>query len=105
MCDINNENEEFEANILTLTDENNDSHQFEVVDQVEYNEERYIAAVEYFEDEEKAQEHEPVLIIFKIGEPDEDGLETYDIVDDDEEFFEVGGIFQERLSEMFDIEE
>ncbi len=105
MSDINNEYEEYEANILTLTDENNESHLFEVVDQVEYNEERYIAAVEYFEDPEKALNEEPVLIIFKIGEVDEEGLETYDIVDDDEEFFEVGGIFQERLSELFDIEE
>ncbi len=105
MTDINNEFEEYSPNILTLTDENNEAHQFDVIDEIEHNEERYIAAVPYYEDESKALEEEPVLLIFRIGEPDEEGLETYDIVDDDEEFFEVGGIFQSRLEEMFDIEE
>ncbi len=105
MTDINNEYEDYTPNILTLTDENNETHQFDVIDEVEHNEERYIAAVPYYEDEEQALKEEPVLLIFKIGEPDEEGLETYDIVDDDEEYYEVAGIFQTRLEEMFEIEE
>lgn len=97
--------EEYTPTILTLEDENGDSHQFEVVDEIEHNEERYIAVVPFYEDPEQALKEEPVLIIFRVGEPDEEGFETFDIVDDDEEYFEIGGIFSDRLQEMYDIEE
>ena len=99
------EEEEYSPTIITLTDENGDSFQFEIVDQIEHNEETYIAVVEYFEDPQKALEADPNLIIFRVGEDDEDGLETFDIVDDDEEFFEVGGIFETRLREVYNFEE
>lgn len=97
--------EEYPSTIITLTDENGETFQFEIVDEIEHNEEHYLAVVEIFDDPQKALEAEPVLIIFRVGEPDEDGLETFDIVDDDEEFFEVSGIFEERLSEIYEIEE
>ena len=97
--------EDYSADIITLTDENGDTYQFEIIDQIEYNEDRYLAVVEMFDDPQKALEIEPVLIIFRVGEPDEDGLETFDVVDDDEEYFEVAGIFEQRLSEIYDIEE
>ena len=99
------EGEEYSADIITLSDENGDEYQFEIIDSIEYNEERYMAVVEMFDDSQKALEAEPVLIIFRVGEPDEDGLDTFDVVDDDEEYFEVAGIFEQRLSEIYNIEE
>ncbi len=99
------EGEEYAPTIITLADENDESYQFEVIDEIEYNEERYLAVVEYFDDPQKALEAEPVLIIFRVGDADEDGLETFDVVDDDEEFFVVAGIFEERLSQYYDMEE
>ena len=99
------EGEEYSADIITLTDENGDSYQFEVIDAIDYNEEHYMAVVEMFDDTDKALETEPVLIIFRVGEPDEDGFDTFDVVDDDEEYFEVAGIFEQRLSEVYNIEE
>ena len=99
------EGEEYSADIITLSDENGDEYQFEIIDSIEYNEERYMAVVEMFDDSQKALETEPVLIIFRVGEPDEDGLDTFDVVDDDEEYFEVAGIFEQRLSEIYNIEE
>ena len=97
--------EDYSADIITLTDENGENYQFEIIDSIEYNEVRYMAVVEMFDDTDKALETEPVLIIFRVGEPDEDGLDTFDVVDDDEEYFEVAGIFEQRLSEMYNIEE
>ncbi len=97
--------EEYSPTIITLTDENGESFMFEVVDEIEHNEEHYLAVVEHFDDPQKALEAEPVLIIFRVGDADEDGLETFDIVDDDEEFFEVGGIFETRLREFYEFEE
>ena len=99
------EGEEYSADIITLTDDNGDSYQFEVIDAIDYNEEHYMAVVEMFDDPQKADEVEPVLIIFRVGEPDEDGFDTFDVVDDDEEYFEVAGIFEQRLSEVYNIEE
>ena len=99
------EEEDYSPTIITLTDEDGESFQFEVLDEVEFNEERYMAVVEYFEDPRKALEAEPVLIIFRVGEPDEEGLDTFDVVDDDEEYLQVGAIFEKRLAEIFDIEE
>ena len=97
--------EDYSADIITLTDENGENYQFEIIDSIEYNEVRYMAVVEMFDDTDKALETEPVLIIFRVGEPDEDGFDTFDVVDDDEEYFEVAGIFEQRLSEYYDIEE
>lgn len=97
--------EDYSPTIITLTDENGEDFQFEVVDEIDHNEEHYMAVVEYFDDPQKALEADPVLIIFRVGEPDEEGLDTFDVVDDDEEYFEVGGIFEERLSKLFEEEE
>lgn len=99
------QDDDYSPTIITLTDENGENFQFEVVDEIEHKEEHYLAVVEYFEDPQKALEADPVLIIFRVGEPDEEGLETFDIVDDDEEYFEVGGIFENRLSEFYNEEE
>ena len=38
----------------------------------------------------------------RVGE--ENGEEYLDIVDDDEEFYNVGEIFARRLSELYDVE-
>ncbi len=105
MSNLEKENEELQNSILTLIDEDDSQHHFELIDEVEHNEERYIATVPYYEDEEEAMKQEPVLIIFRVGEVDEEGLETYDIVDDDEEYLEVGAIFSKRLQDIFDIEQ
>ena len=97
--------EEYTPTIITLTDENGESFNFEIVDEIEHNEEHYLAVVEYFDDPKKALEAEPYLIIFRVGDADEDGLEPFHIVEDDEELFEVSGIFETRLREIYDFEE
>lgn len=99
------ETDDYVPTIITLIDEENTEHKFEMVDDIDHNEERYVAVVPYYDDPAKALEEEPVLIIFRIGEPDDEGLETFDIVDDDEEYYEISGIFATRLQEIYDIEE
>ena len=42
------------------------------------------------------------LVIMKVVE--EDGEEFLDIVDDDEEFYEVGDLFAERLGDLYDVD-
>ena len=94
--------EDFGADILTVTDEDGQEHSFEVLDTVEYNDEQYFAVVPVGESEEDLLQEDLNLVIMKITE--EDGEEFLDIVDDDEEFYNIGEIFAQRLSDMYDVE-
>ncbi len=106
MSDNNtNMNEEYTPTIITLVDEDNNEHSFEIIDSFENNEETYVAVVPYFEDPAKAFEEDPTIIFFRVGEEDEEGLETFDVVDDDEEYFTISGIFTKRYEEMLESEE
>lgn len=95
--------EEYTPDILTLTDEDGKEFSFEVIDAADYNDERYLAVIPYAENSNEQLEEDANLIIMKVGE--EDGEEFLDVVDDDEELYEVGAMFAERLSELYDIEE
>ncbi len=91
--------------ILTLEDEAGQEHVFEVIDAVDFEDRRYLAVVPYIETEEDAEAalaEDADLIIMRVGE--EDGEEFLDIVEDDEEFYNVGEVFAKRLSELYDIE-
>lgn len=94
--------EEYSPDILTVTDEEGTEHSFEVLDAIDHKEERYLAVVPVGGDEEEMLEEDLNLVIMKIVE--EDGEEFLDVVDDDEEFYEVGDIFAERLSDLYDID-
>lgn len=98
--------EENTPDLMTLEDEDGVEHTFEVIDAVDYNGERYLAVVPYAETEEEAQaalEEDAELIIMRVGE--ENGEEYLDIVEDDEELYNVGDIFAQRLEEMYDIDD
>ena len=102
MPENNNINEAMEPTIITLVDEDNKEHAFEIIDGFDYNEEYYVAVVPYFEDPAKALEEDPTIIFFRVGPEDEEGLETFDVVDDDEEYYEISGIFTKRYEEMME---
>lgn len=98
--------EENTPDLMTLEDEDGVEHTFEVIDAVDYNGERYLAVVPYAESEEAAEaalEEDAELIIMRVGE--ENGEEYLDIVEDDEELYNVGDIFAQRLEEMYEIDD
>ncbi|MEG0803585.1 MAG: DUF1292 domain-containing protein [Pygmaiobacter sp.] len=91
--------------LMTLEDEEGVEHTFEVVDALDYNGEHYLAVVPYAETEEEAEtalEEDAELLIMRVGE--ENGEEFLDIVEDDEELYNVGNLFAERLEELYDVE-
>ena len=57
----------------------------------------------YAEGEEALPEEDLDLVLMKVNQ-DEEG-EYLDLIDDDEELYEVGHIFEKRLSEFFEIED
>lgn len=97
------EEEEYEADIIVLEDEEGAEHSFEVIDAADYKGVHYMALVPYVEDEKALLEEDPELVLMRVNE-DEEG-EYLDLIDDDEELYEVGHLFEKRLSEFFEIED
>ncbi|MEG2833635.1 MAG: DUF1292 domain-containing protein [Ruthenibacterium sp.] len=94
--------EDYDPDIITLTDEEGKEFSFEVIDAADYNDTRYLAVVPYSEDSAEELEEDANLIIMRVNE--EDGEEYLDVVDDDDELYEIGGMFAQRLSEIYDID-
>ena len=91
--------------LITLEDDAGAEFTFEIVDEVDYADQRYIALVPYADTDEAAAaalEEEASLVIMRVGE--ENGEEYFDTVDDDEELYNVGNVFAQRLSELYDID-
>lgn len=94
---------DYSPDIITLLDEDDKEHVFEVLDAADYNDERYMALVPYAETEEDVLEENCNLVIMKVCQ---DGDEEYlDVVEDDEEFYNISNIFAKRLEEFYDVEE
>ena len=64
---------------------------------------RYVALLPVYDEAEEILEDDGELIILKVTE--EDGETYLEPIEDDEEFNEIGSIFEERLAEFYDIQE
>ena len=85
---------------MTLEDEDGNEVTFEVIDALDHKGVHYLAVVEYTENEEDAEDAQ--LVILSVGEDDEG--EYLDVVEDDETLMEVSKLFEQRLSDQFEIE-
>ena len=96
----NTEEEEYQPDLMTLEDEDGNEVTFEVIDALDHKGVHYLAVVEYTENEEDAEDAQ--LVILSVGEDDEG--EYLDVVEDDETLLEVSKLFEQRLSDQFEIE-
>ncbi|MBQ4466458.1 MAG: DUF1292 domain-containing protein [Oscillospiraceae bacterium] len=94
---------EYTPEIFTLTDEEGNEHEFELMDIMEENGTVYYALVPYTEDPEAVIEEDTELVILKVGE--ENGEEFLATIDNDEEYERIGNIFIERISQMLEGED
>ena len=92
--------EDYQPDLLTLEDEDGNEITFEVIDALDHKGVHYLAVVEYVEDEEDLDE-DAQLVILRVG-TDAEG-EYLDEVDDDDTLMEVCALFEQRLSDSFDI--
>ncbi len=91
---------DYTPEIFTLTDEEGNEHEFELMDVLEENGTVYYALVPYMEDPEAMIEEDTELVILKVGEENcEEFLAT---IDNDEEYDRIGQIFLERISKMLE---
>ena len=96
----NTEDEEYQPDLMTLEDEDGNEVTFEVIDALDHKGVHYMAVVEYTENEEDAEDAQ--LVILSVGEDDEG--EYLDVVEDDETLLEVSKLFEQRLSDDYEID-
>lgn len=95
--------EEYTPDIVSVVDEEGKEHVFEELDRIETDSGKYVALLPLPENPNKLAEGDDELIILKVDE--DDGEFYLSPIEDDNEFNEIGQIFEERLAEMFDFEE
>ena len=96
----NTEDEEYQPDLMTLEDEDGNEVTFEVIDALDHKGVHYLAVVEYTENEEDAEDAQ--LVILSVGEDDEG--DYLDVVEDDETLLEVSKLFEQRLSDDYEID-
>ena len=98
------QDENYDFDIITVTDDDGAEHQFEEIDRIETDDgNRYVAMLPIFENGEELLEDDGEAIILKVL--DENG-ETYLVeIEDEGEYNEVRDFFQERLDELFEYDE
>ena len=94
---------DFTADIITLTDEEGIEHTFELVDTLEKDGCSYVALITVGEEPEDLLLDDGSLVIMKVTE--EDGEEILELIDDDDEFEVISEIFMDRLSDLYEFDD
>ena len=95
--------DDYNPDIVTVIDDEGKEQVFEVLDRIETDDAKYVAMIPYFEDEEDLLDDSGELIILKVNE--ENGETYLEPIEDEQLFDEIGRIFEDRLSELFEISE
>ena len=101
--------QDFGDDLLTLVDDDGQEHEFQIVDTLEHDDDRYVALVASYagpaleetpERGEGAGEEDGELVVLKaVTEGEEEFLEA---IEEEAEFDEVAALFMERLEDDFD---
>ena len=86
--------DEFEADVYTLTDESGKESQFELIGTTEYQGVTYMAMT-------PIEDNSGEYVILKVVQ-DEDGEDILETIDDDDEFDDVADYFDDMLSDEAD---
>ena len=95
--------ENYGNNLVSVLDEEGNEHQFELLDAIETDEGRYVALLPIYTEAEAALEDDGELVILEVVNDNGDDLLVP--IEDDETFDEIAEIFEERLSEYYEINE
>ena len=95
--------EDYDPDIITLSDDDGKEYTFEVLDVLEDDDNRYLALLPTFEDPKKMLEDSGERVIVKVME--EDGEEYFCEIEDDDEYETVADAFVDRLEDFFEIDE
>ena len=100
---VDNYEENFGNNIVSVVDEEGIEHTFEELDRIETDDGRYIALLPIYNEAEEILDGDGELIILSVVE-DEDGETYLEPIEDEALFNEIGDIFEERLADYFEFD-
>ncbi len=95
--------DDYNPDIVTLSDDDGKEYTFEVLDAVETDTGRYLAMLPVFDDPQKSLDDSGELVIVKVGD-EENGDEYYYEIEDDDEYETIADAFIERLEDFFEID-
>ena len=90
---------EYEADLLTLIDDEGQEHEFEIIDELETDDGHFMALVPTQQEPEDISSDAGTYYIFEVVE--EDGEEQLQDVEDDELLDKLAEIFETRFNEAF----
>ena len=90
-------NNEYEADLLTLVDDEGIEHEFEIIDEIENDDGRFMALVPTQQNPEDVSEEAETYYIFEVVE--ENGEEQLQEVESDELLDTLADIFENRFSD------
>lgn len=93
--------EEFGNDYVVLLDDDGNETEYEMIDAVEVDDQQYVALLPVPEESEEVLDEDYQIVMLKMA-PEEEG-DYLLTIDDEEEFNKVWAIFEERLSEDYDI--
>ena len=99
----NVKNEEYNPDIITLTDDEGKEYTFEVLDAIESDMGRYLAMLPVYDNPQELLDDSGELVIVKVEE--DNGEEYLCDIEDDDEYETVSEAFIDRLRDFFEIEE
>ena len=95
--------EEFNPDKVKVIDENGVEHTFEELDRIETDTAKYVALLPVYNEAEEILDDDGELIILRVSE--ENGETYLEPIEDDDEFNEIGKIFEERLENLFSFDD
>lgn len=95
--------EEYGNDLVTVVDDEGNQHQFEVLDAIETDDGRYVALVPVYDNPSDLINDDGELVILTVKE--ENGEDLLLPIEDDDEFDEIAEIFEERLADLYEVEE
>ena len=100
---LNNPEVEEDENIIYLNDENGNEVSFEFLDLIEYDSEQYVVLLPLEDLEE--DNGEVVILKLEDSEGEDEDLESYVSVDDENVLKEVFKIFKEKFKDEFNFQD
>ncbi len=96
-------NQEYNPDIVSLTDDEGKEYNFEVLDAIETDDARYVALLPVYDNPEELLNDSGELVILRVAE--EDGEEYFEDIEDDDEYDTIADAFIARLQDSFEIEQ
>ena len=91
---------EYSPDIMTLVDDDGVEAEFELIDTIEVDGQRYFAMTPYYSSPDDITDESDALVVLKGEIVDDEELLVS--IDDDDEYERIGKIFMERIEKLMD---